>query len=702
MTSFVKDPENAATSTAPGAPASPMAKSPNETPVRPQPVALEVPVIVNGARAVDGSDKREPFSERSQTVLVFGHGAVIRVSVALTPGQLIFLTNEKTRKEVVCQVVKSKTDGNAVGYVELRFTEPAPGFWGMRFPSDTVLPQAAPRPAGSPVAAPKAAPPAPVASSMPVAPFPPKPTAPPIAVKPAAPAPPVPSAPFEFTKPTAPPSRSAFEANAYGSPLEPEVPSVASLPVADAKPVLPSTPAPVSSSNPTTEELKQQAARLQEQLSSLLFSEAPKPANADALSSSASQASVNLSDVAAPRKTATSIPPAGKSTPPSSLTTEELQIPAWLAPLARETDPSSSVSVPPSHSAPSVVAASPVETEESVKLPEPATPEEGEISVFSEPVELTRRPETAVFGGQLLGESSQPVGGSGSKSGIGLFFGIAAGLLLIAGGFWYSQQPGNAISGLFGGSSPAEHSPSAAQESAATSPAESPKPATTPASAASSPAASVNPPVESAVAPTTVDSTPALTISRNSNFTSTPMMHSSPAAPAPRANAASVVPKNNTPEVVEEEPKKPALGDVRMAAPKIRRGKAAAAPGEPSIDINQVASPPAPVSALESSHKVGPAAPAPVGGDVKPAKLLKSVPPVYPDMARNQRISGNVQIDALIGTDGNVSTMKVLSGPPLLHQAAMNAVKQWKFQPAELNGNPTTMHLTVTVQFRTQ
>src|SRR5215813_10158592 len=151
MTSFVKDPENAATPAAPSAPA------------RPQPVALEVPVMVNGARAVDGSDKREPFSERSQTVLVFGHGAVIRVSVALTAGQLIFLTNEKTRKEVVCQVVKSKTDGNAVGYVELRFTEPAPGFWGMRFPSDTVLPQAAPRPAGPPVApaVPKVAPPAP-------------------------------------------------------------------------------------------------------------------------------------------------------------------------------------------------------------------------------------------------------------------------------------------------------------------------------------------------------------------------------------------------------------------------------------------------------------------------------------------------------------------------------------------------------------
>jgi protein TonB len=118
--------------------------------------------------------------------------------------------------------------------------------------------------------------------------------------------------------------------------------------------------------------------------------------------------------------------------------------------------------------------------------------------------------------------------------------------------------------------------------------------------------------------------------------------------------------------------------------------------------VNQAATLSEPASALGASHQPGPAVPAPVGGEVKPAKLIKSVPPVYPDMARTQRVSGNVQIDTLIEEDGNVGTMKILSGPPLLHQAALNAVKQWKFQPAELDGKPTSMHLTVTVQFRTQ
>src|SRR6266436_656953 len=101
-----------------------------------QPVTLEVPVTVNGARAVEGSDKREPFSETTSTVLVLVNGAVIRLSSAVAPGQLLFLTNDKTKKEVVCQVVKSKHYRSASGYVELEFTEPVLGFWGMRFPGE--------------------------------------------------------------------------------------------------------------------------------------------------------------------------------------------------------------------------------------------------------------------------------------------------------------------------------------------------------------------------------------------------------------------------------------------------------------------------------------------------------------------------------------------------------------------------------------
>src|SRR6201981_1313171 len=132
-------------STTPGArPASVGAQEDNAG--KPQPVPLEVPVTVNGARTVEGSDKREPFSENTQTVLVFANGAVIRLASAVASGQLLFLTNDRTKKEVVCQVVKSKNYSRESGYVELEFTESAPGFWGMRFPTAGVL-------AAAPVAA---------------------------------------------------------------------------------------------------------------------------------------------------------------------------------------------------------------------------------------------------------------------------------------------------------------------------------------------------------------------------------------------------------------------------------------------------------------------------------------------------------------------------------------------------------------------
>jgi hypothetical protein len=130
---------------------------PSDNTVKQQPVALEVPVSVNGARTVEGSAKREPFSEATKTVLIFGSGAVIRLASSVAPGQLLFLTNEKTKKEVVCQVVKSKNYRNISGYVELEFTESVVGFWGMRFPGDRIgsVPQSmgTPSPAvGSPVA----------------------------------------------------------------------------------------------------------------------------------------------------------------------------------------------------------------------------------------------------------------------------------------------------------------------------------------------------------------------------------------------------------------------------------------------------------------------------------------------------------------------------------------------------------------------
>jgi protein TonB len=82
--------------------------------------------------------------------------------------------------------------------------------------------------------------------------------------------------------------------------------------------------------------------------------------------------------------------------------------------------------------------------------------------------------------------------------------------------------------------------------------------------------------------------------------------------------------------------------------------------------------------------------------------LISSVSPVYPALAKTQHVAGDVRVDALIDANGRVTTMKVVSGPSLLHQAAMDSLRHWKYQAATLDGKPVPMHLTVTLQFRLQ
>jgi protein TonB len=103
--------------------------------MRANPVALEVPVSVAGARPIASNDKRELFTEETITVLVFKDGAVIQLSAAVTVGQLLFLTEKKSKKEVVCQVVHKRSHRPTSCFVELEFTEPEENFWGVSFPA---------------------------------------------------------------------------------------------------------------------------------------------------------------------------------------------------------------------------------------------------------------------------------------------------------------------------------------------------------------------------------------------------------------------------------------------------------------------------------------------------------------------------------------------------------------------------------------
>ncbi len=80
--------------------------------------------------------------------------------------------------------------------------------------------------------------------------------------------------------------------------------------------------------------------------------------------------------------------------------------------------------------------------------------------------------------------------------------------------------------------------------------------------------------------------------------------------------------------------------------------------------------------------------------------LLHRVEPEYPEAARQQNIQGSVILDVHIGADGAVQEVRVASGPPLLAQAASDAMKQWKFKPRLINGRPVEMQTRVTLNFR--
>jgi protein TonB len=88
-----------------------------------------------------------------------------------------------------------------------------------------------------------------------------------------------------------------------------------------------------------------------------------------------------------------------------------------------------------------------------------------------------------------------------------------------------------------------------------------------------------------------------------------------------------------------------------------------------------------------------------IGGHLVAPKRVHAVEPVYPELARAARVSAILIVEALVGVDGRVKTVKVLRGHPLLDEPAIEAVQQWRYQPLLLNGQPTQFILTVTIVF---
>ena len=108
-------------------------------------VAREVQVTATGARPSEKGGQRELFTEETTTALVFENGGVLRLAAAVVPGQLLFLTHKESKREVVAQVTRKRDFRPMICYVEVEFSEPAPGFWGIEFSEAPALGAAAPQ-----------------------------------------------------------------------------------------------------------------------------------------------------------------------------------------------------------------------------------------------------------------------------------------------------------------------------------------------------------------------------------------------------------------------------------------------------------------------------------------------------------------------------------------------------------------------------
>ena len=80
--------------------------------------------------------------------------------------------------------------------------------------------------------------------------------------------------------------------------------------------------------------------------------------------------------------------------------------------------------------------------------------------------------------------------------------------------------------------------------------------------------------------------------------------------------------------------------------------------------------------------------------------LIKKVSPIYPQNALTMRIEGPVELTTTISKTGDITHVKVLSGDPQLTRAAADAIKQWKYKPYLLNGEPVEIQTQITVNFK--
>lgn len=172
------------------------------------------------------------------------------------------------------------------------------------------------------------------------------------------------------------------------------------------------------------------------------------------------------------------------------------------------------------------------------------------------------------------------------------------------------------------------------------------------------------------------------------------VMPAIPAPPPPKTQAPAAPADVNPHAAPRTAPDKLVTGDREPLGPPsigdLGRGPASVGvPGATGVPTVTISAPP----------PASPPKPVPVGGNISPPARLSYVPPVYPPLAIIAKKEGMVILEATIDETGVVRDVKVLRGDPLLNQAALDAVRKWRYTPTKLNGVAVPVLLTVTVTF---
>ncbi len=615
----------------------PTASKPLPGNLRSDAVSLEVPVKVHGSRIALGSganSSTERFEEQTNTMIVFPEGGVLRMTTPVSAGQMLVLTNLKSRQDAICRVVKVRTFPNAPSYVEIEFTRALAAYWGVYFSprsaagaktsAEPPAPQSSPRPPEAAHAAPAA-----IHDSLPK----------PISQTSVAPAP------------------------------VPEPPELRELRLPN-PPMPPAPPAP-----------------------------AAVPASQFVLIGSHEEVAVAAESTTStlPSETMSPLPIPGENrihTPAPPLTISDLRAPA-----------NSSRPEAPSPSSQNASSAS---------TPLTIEPERMSVSLLAESTAApaaSARIRPPVLSGSFGTRLDSPSTGDESLAGESRhnWLLIAAGVVIlfgtVAAGAWYLRArvaQNQAVSGT--SANPAAAAPQNIQQPAV--PPESQSRTAAQSATQTSPVASIpaNPAEARRAEPKKIDAAPQsnpVLVGTKDAFGA--LGEERPPSTAARSSLPASAPKtaekapatNLAPAPLNAHPtlKKRAV-NLPGQAPAVEQSADPGAAGLLAMGPSKLA-----VPAPPENHAL-PTAPGRVGGMVKEPKLISTVMPMYPFAAKEAGVQGDVVIDTQISASGSVARMKVTSGPAMLRQAAMDAVRHWKYQPSELDGKPVAVEMLVTVRFR--